>query len=153
MKKKLTARTVNALKPTGERFRVWDTEIIGFHVRVSPLGKRTYAISYRHKGLAKEFTLGTHGAVTADQARDLAKSYVGLIAKGEDIQAVKKTSKAKADMERFQTLGAFITEKYAPWVEREMRSAPEPLRTLNRDFGHLHTRRLSEITPGWWNRG
>lgn len=147
MKKKLTARTVNAITPTGERFRVWDTEIIGFHVRVSPLGKRTYAISYRHKGLAKEFTLGTHGAITADQARDLAKAYIGLIAKGEDIQAEKKSSRVKADVERFQTLGAFITEKYAPWAERELRSATEPLRTLNRDFGYLHSRKLTEITP------
>ena len=90
MKKKLNARTVNALSQTGDRYRVWDSELIGFHVRVSPVGKRTYAIAYRHEGLSKEITVGVHGSITADEARGLAKTYMGLIAKGEDVQADKK---------------------------------------------------------------
>jgi len=148
MNKKLNARTVNALDQTGKRYRVWDTEIIGFHVRVSPLGKKTYALAYRHEGLAREFTLNIKkGYATADEARALAKTYVGLIAKGEDIQGDKKAAHAKADVERFQTLGAFVKAKYQPWVERELRSAKESLRILSADYGYLHNRKLKDITP------
>ena len=147
MNKKLTSRTVNALRPKGERYRVWDTEIIGFHVRVSPLGKKTYAIAYRHKGLAREFTIDVHGKITTDQARELAKTYSGLIAKGEDVQADKQAAHARAGVERFQTLGTFIKAKYQPWAERELRSARESMRTLNRDFGYLSNRKLKDITP------
>ena len=147
MKKKLNSRTVNALAPTGERYRVWDTELIGFHIRVSPAGKRTYAIAYRHNGLAKEYTVGVHGSMTSDQARDLAKTKIGLIAKGEDIQAGKKAGKVKAKIEKFQTLGVFIKEKYQPWAERELKSTTESMRTLKRDFGYLNNRKLIDITP------
>lgn len=147
MNKKLNARTVNALKSTGKRYRVWDTEIIGFHVRVSPVGKKTYAIAYRHNGLAREFTIDVHGKITTDQARELAKAYSGSIAKGEDIQADKQVAHAKANAEKHQTLGKFIKAQYQPWVESEMRSARETMYILNRDFGYLYSRKLNDITP------
>ena len=147
MKKKLNARTVNALSQTGERYRVWDSELIGFHVRVSPVGKRTYSIAYRHEGLSKEVTVGVHGSITADEARELAKTHMGLIAKGEDVQADKKARKAKAKMEKFHTLGIFIKGQYQPWAQRELSSAQESMRTLNRDFGYLYSRKMKDITP------
>jgi len=147
MKKKLNSRTVNALNKTGKRYRVWDTEIIGFHVRVSPIGKRTYAIAYRHKSVSKEFTVGAHGSITADQARELAKTHMGLIAKGEDIQVIKQVGQARAKMEKFHTLGVFVKSKYQPWAERELRSNRETMRTLNRDYGYLYSRKMKDITP------
>ena len=138
---------MNALKSTGKRYRIWDTEIIGFHVRVSPVGKKTYAIAYRHNGVAKEFTIDIHGKITTDQARELAKAYSGSIAKGEDIQADKQAAHAKAQVEKFKTLGTFIKAQYQPWAERELRSGKEEIRVLNKDFGYLSARKLKDITP------
>ena len=146
MNKKLNSRTVNALKASGKRYRVWDTEIIGFHVRVSPAGKKTYAIAYRYNGRAREFTIDVHGKIATDQARELAKTYTGLIAKGEDIQGDKQAAHARTKAERFQTLGAFVKAKYQPWAERELKSATESMRTLNRDFSYLYTRKLKDIS-------
>jgi integrase len=148
LKEKLNARNVNALKSAAKRYRVFDTEIMGFHVRISPKGKKTYALAYRHNGLAREFTLNVKkGHATADQARALAKIYVGMIASGEDIQATKQAAHAKAKAEKHQTLGAFVKAKYQPWAERELRSAKESMRTLSRDFGYLYSRKLNDITP------
>ena len=41
---KISKRTVDALKPAGDRFTAWDTEVPGFGVRVAPSGGRTYVL-------------------------------------------------------------------------------------------------------------
>ena len=47
MKAKLTAKCVNGLKAGTQMYKVWDTEIKGYFVRVSPKGRKTYALFYR----------------------------------------------------------------------------------------------------------
>ncbi len=146
VKKKLTAKTVNALAITGERYRVWDTEIIGFHVRVSPKGKKSYGLYYRHNGLQKEITLGVSGNIAADEARRLAKKHTGKIADGKDVLADRKQAKLSADKTRYSTLKAFIDKKYEPWAETHIKDWKGTKRVLNKDFEHLHTRKLANIT-------
>ncbi len=49
---KLTKRTVEAI-PTpakGAVAEAWDSELRGFHVRVSASGRRTFRLFYRHGG-------------------------------------------------------------------------------------------------------
>ena len=128
MNAKLTAKVVNNLETTGTRYRVWDTEIKGLHVRVSPQGKKTYALFYRHEGQQKDFLLGIHGTITADQARDLAKRRVGEVATGKDIQSAKRQDKARAEKARYETLKAFIEHKYKPWAESHMKTSDDALR-------------------------
>jgi hypothetical protein len=48
IKKKITNSSINALKP--EDIRLNDTEISGFHARISPKGRVTYFLYYRHNG-------------------------------------------------------------------------------------------------------
>jgi len=143
---KLTAKVVNNLETTGTRYRVWDTEIKGFHVRVSPQGKKTYALFYRHDGQQKDYLLGIHGSVTSEQARELAKQRIGEVAGGKDIQAAKRQDKARAERARYETLKAFIEHKYKPWAESHLKTSDEALRTLERDFAHLNARRLEDIS-------
>ena len=47
---KLTKRIVEALEPdSAKRIVIWDTEIIGFCVRVYPTARKTYFLQYRNK--------------------------------------------------------------------------------------------------------
>lgn len=86
---RLSRRSVENAAPEAKRYTVWDTDIRGFGLRVSPAGVRSYVLQYRPKGAAraeppKMVTIGQHGAVTTDQARAIAADLRGRIAKGED---------------------------------------------------------------------
>jgi len=146
MNKKLNARTVNSLITTGQRYRVWDTEIKGFNVRVTPKGKKIYIFTYRHNGVQKEYTIGRHGDITADIARDLSKKQAGLVADGKDVQAERVKAKQLGKSAQFSTLQKFLTHKYQPWVEANQKGHKESLRTINVDFAHLHGRKMAEIS-------
>ena len=69
----------------------WDNKVSGFGVKVLPNGKRKYVLKYRTRGgrsgRQRWLGLGTHGIVTADQARSLAQRALAIVADGGDPQA------------------------------------------------------------------
>lgn len=72
----------------------WDDKVSGFGIKVLPNGKRKYVLKYRTRGgrsgQQRWLGLGNHGAVTADQARALAKQALAAVAEGGDPQAQRK---------------------------------------------------------------
>ncbi|WP_370236772.1 Arm DNA-binding domain-containing protein, partial [Brevundimonas sp.] len=69
---KLTARTVNAIRANGTDFDVRDTDIRGFHVRVTKRGEMVYRFQYRRAdGGRPVITLGKTTELSPDQARKL----------------------------------------------------------------------------------
>lgn len=75
---RLTKRFVDSLKATDSRLIAWDNEVPGFGVRVSPSGRKTFLLQYRLKGQGrstppKKMSLGIHGAMSVDLARDTAR--------------------------------------------------------------------------------
>ena len=84
-KRKLTKKTVDSVYAEGKDVYVWDTEVIGFGLRVKPSGVKSYFIRYRNKhGRSRSHTLGKHGQLTPDKARGLAKIKMGKVAEGHD---------------------------------------------------------------------
>ena len=85
---KLTKRTVDAAKPAGERFIVWDTSLPGFGLRVEPSGAKVFVARYRagggRTGTRRQATIGRYGTVTADEARGKAHMLLGKAAGGGD---------------------------------------------------------------------
>lgn len=85
---KIQKRSVDNLKPTGERYVVWDTEIPGFCVRVGASGSKAYVLKYRvgggRSGRVRWGVIGMHGALTPDQARDTARQWAAEVASGGD---------------------------------------------------------------------
>ena len=87
MRTKLTKTVVDARKPSGSDQIIWDSELRGFGVRVSPNGVRTYIVQYRTGGrgsTTRRYKLGRHGALTVDQARNEAQRILGEVAQGKD---------------------------------------------------------------------
>jgi integrase len=70
-------------RPSGEYF-IWDDDIAGFGLRVYASGKKTYVAQYRFGRRTHRLKLGTHGALTPDEARKLAKKALGDVAHGRD---------------------------------------------------------------------
>ena len=149
MKAKLNKEFIDSLKHTNKMYKVWDTELKGYFLRVmpAPSTRKTFAVFYRVDGKGRDFTLGAYGKLTPDLARKQAKQRLGEVEGGLDIQEEKKERKLKAKREKFQTLGGFLQHQYTSWAETHLKGHTEQLRLLNRDFKHLHGTAMSKITP------
>lgn len=85
---RISKRTVDAAEPTSSRFVLWDAELKGFGLRVTPSGVKTYIVRYRvgggRTGTLRQLTLGRHGPLSPDEARKLAKQTLGAVSGGDD---------------------------------------------------------------------
>lgn len=87
---KITLRLIAGLKATSKDLFVWDSEVIGFGLRVRPSGHKTYILQYRHHGRARRYTIGAHGSPwTAETARAEALRLLGEVANQIDVQDEK----------------------------------------------------------------
>jgi len=86
---KLNKRTIDGiLKPARPSF-YFDVDLKGFGLKVMPSGVKTFLVEYRpgaggRSTPKRRLTLGRFGALTADEARDLAKSALGKVHAGDD---------------------------------------------------------------------
>ncbi len=100
---KLTKTYVESLKAVDKPITAWDQgsgNVSGFCVQVYPSGKKTYYYVYRTKGdrKKKRITLGTHGQITCEKAREDAQRYAGDVAHRVD-PVVKEREKAEQKKE------------------------------------------------------
>lgn len=67
MQAKLTKRVVDEAKPGVNDLLIWDTQLKGFGLKVTPTGTKTYLYQYRIGGRAgktRRVTIGKHGSST-----------------------------------------------------------------------------------------
>lgn len=115
---KLTKRAVDAAKP-GQT--LWDGELPGFGLRVSPKGVKAYVLKYRFHGRQRWYTIGQHGRPapalgennrsadgsadahvwTPDRARREANRLLGGISAGTDPAGVRAADKAAESLKEF----------------------------------------------------
>ncbi|MET4697998.1 integrase [Constrictibacter sp. MBR-5] len=143
---KLTKRLVESIEPEATEVVVWDTEISGFGVRVSPAGRRSYILKYRaghgRSAPIRKPTIGVHGNITLEQARAIARDMMGQVAAGRDPSAERK---AEAELPTMKDLAAAyldafkakrtIDEDKAKFARLE-KLAPSLMRKRVRDVTH-----------------
>ena len=108
---KLTKKVVDAATadPTGKRqILVWDSEVKGFALRVTPAGVKSYILNYRNgEGRERRLTIGKHGSPwTCEQARTRAIELLRDVAAGSDPLDAK--AEAKAAMTVTQLCNAYL---------------------------------------------
>src|ERR1043166_3123145 len=81
---KLTKRTVDAAAPRSAEYVLWDGDIAGFGVRVTPAGRKSYLVQYRVGTRSRKLTLGAHGVLTPEQGRTLAIQALAAVRAGRD---------------------------------------------------------------------
>lgn len=108
---KLTKTVVEGTSPGTKPIFIWDSQLPGFGVKILPSGTRRYLVKYRTKGGGRSaqqrwYMIGTHGAITVDQARDVAKQVLSAVSENKDPQAMKlsfrEAPKMVALWERFE---------------------------------------------------
>ncbi len=128
---KITKRTVDAAKPGNKDAYLWDDELTGFALKVTPAGRKVYLVQYRIGGRAgrtRRLTIGAHGAITADQARSEAQAALRQVARGEDPAAAKDKRKGS------QSVSALLEQFLAEHAEARLkpRSATEYRRLVTK---------------------
>lgn len=144
IKNKITVTNIKNLSPEDKRLN--DTEISGFHARITPTGLITYYLFYRLNGKQVNYRLGIDGQMTPAQARDLAKNKIAEVTQGVDVQAVRKHDRTKSKFTKLSTLRFFLEEKYAPWLKsRNPKTAYKTIKAFESSFPALMDFQLSDI--------
>ncbi|MBS3798774.1 site-specific integrase [Pseudoalteromonas sp. BDTF-M6] len=145
IKAKITATSVKGLKPEDKRLN--DTEIAGFHARITPKGSITYYLFYRLHGKQVNYKLGVNGQISPVQARDLAKDKMAEVTKGIDVQAVKKKERFNTQQAKLSTLQRFLEEKYYPWLKsRNPKTVQKTIKAFEASFQVFMDYQLKDIT-------
>jgi integrase len=88
MTDRITKRAVDAAKPRDQEYFLWDRRLLGFGLRVLPSGVKSYVAKYRlgpgRRAPVRRVTIGKHGKVTADAAREAARKILANVVHGGD---------------------------------------------------------------------
>lgn len=93
----ITKRAVDATKAGPSDLYLWDDDLSGFGVKVTPAGAKVYLLQYRVGGRGhptRRYTIGKHGAMTPDQARKRAKELAHMVERGIDPRQADDDAKA-----------------------------------------------------------
>ena len=111
----ITKRAVDAAKARKADNYLWDKELHGFGLKVTPASSKVYLVQYQlggRKGRTRRVTIGRHGEITPTFARAEAKRLLGEIAAGRD--PASERDKAKADKSLAVVLEQFMAEHVRP---------------------------------------
>ena len=125
--RKISNRTVEAL-PAGDRDAVfWDSELLGFGVRVYSSGAKVYVAQTRRNGRSKRVTVGRHGVISAAQARRRAALIISRLKAGEEplpprARPAEENRVTVAELaDRF--LREYVAVRCKPWTMTTYRGA------------------------------
>ena len=111
-KMKLTVRAIVGMQPAAKDVIVWDAELAGFGLKVTPAGKRSFLLYYRtFDGQQRKPSLGSYPAVKPEDARAKARQWLSEVAKGHDPSLIRREGRAAPDMTAL--CGRYIAEHAA----------------------------------------
>lgn len=148
------------LPETGQAF-LWDTEVKGFGVRLTPT-TRSYVVQARVKGRERRVTLGRHGVLTLQRARDKALRELSRMSEGIDPVVTKKREQAHA-VTLSEVVTAYLKDRrnlkessradirkhlvksFSDWADK-------PIAAITRDMVLKRFRELSDRSPAQANQ-
>jgi hypothetical protein len=96
---RLTKRIVDAARyegAAGARCVVWDEQVRGFGLRITPAGQKSYVVLYRTKGRKRLMSLGAASVLSVDAARARARKHLVAVEDGEDPLATRAQERIEA---------------------------------------------------------
>lgn len=111
-KVRITKRVVDGYDVKDKPYFVWDDAITGFGVKINPTGRKVYVFQYRvaapgksAQTPARRYTIGKHGSLTADQARQKA-GELALLVQTQNIDPAEQKREQFAERERIENAKA-----------------------------------------------
>lgn len=134
MADRINKRFVDTVISDGKQQTIyWDSDLKGFGLRVTPT-RKTYVAQSRVDGKTVRITLGLHGPLTPEQARNEAKKRLGEMATGININSVERNAKLK---------GVTLVEAYQEYIKS---------RTLTDNTLKDYSKAMRLGFPDWHNK-
>lgn len=140
----LTKTIVDALRPRDRDYVTWCGKLAGFGIRTRPTGRKSYIAQYDFHGRTRKVTIGTHGAMTVDQARDKARAVLANAQLGFDEAETK--ARRRAEMTVAQLCDEYLAEgcdkKKASTIATDKGRIARHIKPL------LGTKKISDVSRG-----
>lgn len=141
MRKALTDKTLEALKPQIRRYEVHDLYCPGLSVRVSPEGRKTFTVKYRYGVKQKRLTIGVYPRMPLEKARERAMDYLRQVDEGSDPSERRRQPGYKVGAVVEDFIRQHAKPRNRKWMENE--------RVLNRELVAVFGERdIREIKRG-----
>lgn len=141
----ISKRSVDKAGPAAKDTFLWDDDISGFGLKVTPAGSKIYVYQYRiarpgeaERTPAKRYTIGKHGNLTPDEARKRAKELAALVERGidprqqelDEIAATDEAKRLAQEKVRFEGELAFkkVSALWLDHYENEKARRPSSVR-------------------------
>ncbi|MEN2787860.1 tyrosine-type recombinase/integrase [Sphingomonas qilianensis] len=138
---KITKSSVDALAADGTKQFLWDDELKGFGLQVTPAGGKSYVYQYRTGGREaqkKRYTIGRHGSPwTPALARSECKRLAALVGQGIDPTDTDRERRRQAvDLAFVPFIDTFrdgyLMSEWKDWEKAEALLRREPATVLKR---------------------
>jgi integrase len=136
----LTDTRIRSLKPTGNRYILWDANGLG--IRVGTSGKKSFVYTYREGAKVRWMTLGNYPAISLAEARE--KHGKALAAREKGLSPADAELEAKREAREAPTVAQLADYYIEQYAKRQKKSWQEDERQLRKDviphLGHLKAR-------------
>jgi integrase len=141
----LTHRSIEALSPEANAYRVPDARCPGLAIRVATSGLRTWDLAFcvRGSGVYRRLSLGRFPEISLEEARDRANELTRAARAGRD--QIGEMAAAKAAAEKRRTVAQLIEFYMQRRVRGRLRTAHEIEKRLLRALGSIKDRPAEEI--------
>jgi integrase len=144
MRARLSKLVVERAEVQSQRYTIWDSDLKGFGVKVQPTGKKCYFAYYRTaNGQQRKPAIGLHGKITTEEARQIAKRWIGAALAGQDISGERQKARAAPLV---KDLAARYLEDYAKPFKK-----PRSVKSDSSNLDHhvlplIGTKKVTDIT-------
>jgi integrase len=151
-KENLTDRFIKSRKPgaPGKRDDYHDAIVPGMALRVTDTGHKSFVLITRfpsHPLRPTRRALGDYGKITLDQAREKARIWLGLIAKGIDPAAQEARERAEAQRRQVNSFAA-VAGEFLDRHASQLRKSVEARRIIEGEFvKRWGARPITDIMP------
>ena len=138
---KLTKRIIDSLISEKDWDVRWDSELAGFGIRLYSGGKKSFVLSYRLMGQKKLIVIGRYGALTLDEARNIAKIKLAELIQGQN------PAKDSNKLSKNKTMVDFSNQYIENYAKKHKKTWLEDQRRLEKNIlPSLKTRAIKSIT-------
>ena len=127
MRAKITKQRVDSIEPGPKPIIVFDTDLPGFVLKVTPTGHRVYQVRYRIGGRGtplRTLTLGRHGSLTPELARRQAQQVIGQV-RGGIAPAGRESPQNRGGPRRAYGRGPFARVPGCLWRNQAQATFPD----------------------------
>jgi len=119
MRKALTDKALEALKPAEKRYEVHDLYCPGLSVRVSTEGRRTFSVKFRYATRQKRLSLGVYPRLSLAKAREKAVAALRQVDEGIDPASRRRDPSFRVEAVCADFIRQYAKPRQRNWLETE----------------------------------